>query len=213
MGETVLFDYSLSSASFRVRIALNLAGIKYTTETVNLRAGEQRSKTYLAKNPQGLVPSLAIDGLLLTQSLAILEYLDSTRDLGLIPTDPAKRAAVMALAQSIAVDIHPVCNLRVATYAAGLTDTPDTALTDWMRRFIGPGLAAFEMLLGSFEQSPYCCGDSPGLADICLIPQLYNARRWGADISAIPRILGVSEACETHPAFVDAAPEAVPTER
>lgn len=209
MGETVLFDYWLSSASYRVRIALNLAGIEYTAVTVNLLAGEQRGAEYLAKNPQGLVPSLSIDGLLLTQSLAILEYLNSTRDLGLIPTDPVKRAGVMALAQAIAVDIHPVCNLKVAKYAANLTDTPDNARTDWMRQFIGPGLVAVEALLGGYEQAPYCCGDNPGLVDICLIPQVYNANRWGVDLSDMPRILGVAEACADHPAFAAAAPEVV----
>lgn len=207
MSKTVLYDYWRSSASYRVRIALNMAGVEYTSESVDLVAGKQRSDDYLAKNPQGLVPTLDIDGLRLTQSLAILEYLNTTHDLGLLPKDPAARAKVQAVAHAIAVDIHPVCNLKVANFAAGLTDTPNESRVEWMRQFIAPGLSAVEAMLASYDQTPYCCGDTPGLVDICLIPQLYNADRWGVDISHLPRILAAEQACANLPAFADAHPD------
>ena len=209
MHGTVLFDYWRSSASYRLRIALNLAGIPYQAISVDLVKGEQKSPEHLARNPQGLVPVLEIDGLRLTQSLAILDYLDQTRAMGLLPKDPAKRAQAQALAHSVAVDVHPVCNLQVAKHATTLTGGAGDMPGDWMRHFIRPGLQAFEALLAGFEQTPYCTGAQPGLADICLIPQLYNARRWGADFSDLPRILAVEEACGAHPAFAKAHPDVV----
>jgi maleylacetoacetate isomerase len=209
MGETVLFDYWRSSASYRLRIALDLGGIPYRAVPVDLTKGEQKSPEHLARNPQGFVPVLDIDGLRLTQSLAILEYLDTTRDLGLLPADPAARAKIQALAYSIAVDIHPVCNLQVAAYAAQLTDNQTGVREAWMARFIRPGLEAFETLLGGFDQAPYCCGAKPGLADICLMPQLYNARRWEVGFADLPRIAGVEAACADNPAFAAAHPDAV----
>ncbi|PCJ10199.1 MAG: maleylacetoacetate isomerase [Rhodobacteraceae bacterium] len=209
MSETVLFDYWRSSASYRLRIALNLGGIAYRAVSVDLVKGEQRSAAHLARNPQGLVPVLEIDGLQLTQSLAILEYLDQTRSLTLLPQDPARRAQVQALAQSIAVDLHPVCNLQVVAYAASLSANQTEARENWMKHFIRPGLQAFESLLGAFEQGPYCVGDTPGLADICLMPQLYNARRWGVEFSDLPRVIAVEATCAKHPAFVAAHPDKV----
>ncbi len=209
MTETVLFDYWRSSASYRVRIALNLAGTVYRAVPVDLTKGEQRAPDHIARNPQGLVPVLDIDGLRLTQSLAILDYLDTTRTLGLLPADPAERARAQALAHAIAVDIHPVCNLRVAAYVAELTDNRDGVRADWMRRFIRPGLQAFERMLANGDQSPFCCGDTPTLPDLCLMPQIYNARRWGARIDDLPRLLAVETACRDHPAFAAARPEAV----
>ncbi|WP_170547186.1 maleylacetoacetate isomerase [Ruegeria arenilitoris] len=209
MTEVILFDYGQSSASYRVRIALNLAGIAYRAVSVDLRDGAQKSQTHLARNPQGLVPVLEIDGLRLTQSLAIIDYLDQTRGLGLLSAEPAHRAKVAALAQSIAVDIHPVCNLSVAQYATTLGGGTDGTLGDWMRHFIRPGLLSFEALLAEFEQAPYCAGSQPGLADLCLIPQLYNARRWQVDLSELPRILAVEAACAAHPAFRAAHPDTV----
>ncbi|WP_406647877.1 maleylacetoacetate isomerase [Aliisedimentitalea scapharcae] len=209
MTDTILFDYWRSSASYRLRIALNLAGIEYRAISIDLTKGEQRSGDHLARNPQGFVPVLEIDGLQLTQSLAILDYLDQTRDLRLLPTGPAQRAKVQALAHSIAVDVHPVCNLQVAKYATGLSGGAEGMPGDWMKHFIRPGLQAFETLLAQFDQSPYCTGDSPGLADICLMPQLYNARRWGVEISDLSRLLGVEVACAEHSAFVAAYPDAV----
>ncbi len=207
MSEVVLFDYWRSSASYRVRIALNLAGITYRPVIVDLVNGAHRASDHLERNPQGLVPVLDIDGVRLTQSLAIIDYLDETRDLGLLPTDPTKRAAARALAHSIAVDIHPVCNLSVAKHATALSNGTGDMPGDWMRHFIRPGLLAFESLLSGFDQSPFCTGDTPGLADICLIPQLYNARRWEVDLSDMPRLTAVEAVCAEHSAFAAAHPD------
>lgn len=209
MHDTVLFDYWRSSASYRLRIALNLAGVEYSSVPVDLVKGAHKSPEHLARNPQGFVPVLDIDGLRLTQSLAILDYLDQTRDLGLLPTAPAARAKAQALAHSIAVDLHPVCNLQVAKHASQISGGAPGMPGDWMVHFIRPGLQAFDALLAEYDQSPYCTGDAPGLADICLMPQLYNARRWEADFSDMPRLLAVEAACAAHPAFAKAHPDAV----
>ncbi|KIC35076.1 maleylacetoacetate isomerase [Leisingera sp. ANG-M7] len=206
MGSTILYDYWRSSASYRLRIALNLAGIDYTSVPVDLVKGEHKSPEHLARNPQGFVPVLEIDGLRLTQSLAILDYLDETRSLGLLPADPGQRARARALAHSVAVDVHPVCNLQVAKHATALSGGEADMPKAWMQHFIRPGLQAFETLLEGFSQTPYCTGDAPGLADICLMPQLYNARRWEADFSDLPRICAVEAACATNPAFAAASP-------
>ncbi len=206
MNNTVLYDYWRSSASYRVRIALNLANISYQSISIDLMAGAHRTSEHLARNPQGLVPVLDIDGQSFTQSLAIIEYLDTTRDLGLLPEEPVQRAKTQALAQAIAVDLHPVCNLSVVKYA---TQGEEPARTDWMQHFITPGLAAFETLLANFDQNPYCIGNTPSLADICLIPQLYNAERWGADYAECSRIIKAADACREHPAFIAAYPDAV----
>lgn len=165
------------------------------------------SPRHLSRNPQGLVPVLEIDGLRLTQSLAILDYLDETRGLGLLPADPARRAQERALAQSVAVDVHPVCNLQVAKQATALSSGAADMPKAWMQHFIRPGLQAFEQLLQPFGQTLFCTGDSPGLADICLMPQLYNARRWEADFTDLPRICAVEAACAAHPAFAAAHPD------
>lgn len=209
MTATVLYDYWRSSASYRVRIGLNLAGIAWRAVPVDLTRDEHTSPEHLTRNPQGRVPVLDIDGLRLTQSLAILDYLERSRGLRLLPGDPAQRAAAMALAHAIAVDIHPVCNLSVARFASDLSGGRDDMPGAWMRRFIRPGLQAVEAMLAGFEQAPWCCGDTPGLADICLMPQLYNARRWQVEIADLPRILAVEAACTDHPAFVAAYPDAV----
>lgn len=206
MSSTVLYDYWRSSASYRVRIALNLAGIHWQSIPVDLVAGAHRSPEHLARNPQGLVPVLEIDGQSFTQSLAILQYLDSTRELGLVPADPVRRARIEALAHSVAIDVHPVCNLSVVKHA---TAGQEPARTEWMQHFITPGLAAFESILEGFEQTPYCTGEQPSLADICLMPQLYNAERWGADFSQCPRIIKAATACSEHPAFIAAHPDAM----
>ena len=150
------------------------------------------------------IPPLGIDGQRLTQSLAILEYLDATRQMGLLPGDPVARAKAQALAMVIAVDLHPICNLSVASHATG---GEEPARTDWMRHFIGKGLTAFEEMLGAYVQEPFCTGTAPGLADVCLIPQLYNADRWGAPLEAMPRIRAVREACDALPAFAEAHPD------
>ncbi len=203
MSDITLWDYPKSSASYRVRIALNLAGLDYRIETVDLLGKAHRTPEHLARNPQGLVPVLDIDGHRLTQSLAMLEYLDTTRDLGLLPSAPADRARVQALAYAIAVDLHPVCNLSLMVHATG---GQEPARTQWMQHFIRPGLEAFENLLGGFDQSPFAASMTPGLADLCLIPQLYNANRWGVDYADLPRINAIETACAALPAFKAAYP-------
>lgn len=209
MTETILYDYWRSSASYRIRIALNLTGIPYRSVPIDLVKGEQKSPEHMALNPQGLVPVLMIDGQKFTQSLAILEYLNDTRDLGLLPGDPILATKTRALAQSVAVDVHPVCNLGVLAHITALLPGVSTARTDWMRTFITPGLHAFESLLSDFKTAQYCAGDTPSMADICLIPQLYNARRWEVDFSDCPRICAVETACAEHPAFRAAYPNTV----
>lgn len=205
MSRVVLWDYPKSSASYRLRIALNLAGIAYDIETVDLLAKAHRAPDHMARNPQGLVPVLDIDGLRLTQSLAILDYLNDTRGLHLLPDDPGQRARVRALSHAIAVDVHPVCNLSVMVAATG---GEEPARSDWMHRFIRPGLVAFESLLAGFEQAPFATGATPGLADICLVPQLYNATRWGVPFEDLARISAVAAACADLPAFARAHPDA-----
>ena len=205
MNDVVLWDYPKSSASYRVRIALNLAGVDYRVETVNLLEKANRSADHLARNPQGFVPVLDIDGHRLTQSLAIVEYLDATRGCGFLSDDPAERARVQALAYSLAVDVHPVCNLSVAVHASGGDDAAKVA---WMKHFITPGLAAFEALLAGFSPAPFVAGAAPGLAEICLIPQLYNANRWGADYAGCAGIRNLETACAELPAFQKAHPDA-----
>lgn len=201
-----LHDYWRSSASYRVRIALGLAGLEWHSLPVDLTTGAQTAPAHLARNPQGLVPVLQIDGASLTQSLAILEYLDETRQLGLLPASALDRAKVRALAQAIACDIHPVCNLRVVKYA---TSHSGGAITTegWMQAFITPGLAAVEaMVTGDL----HCFGPSVTLADLCLVPQLYNARRWGVDLSAMPRLTRIGAHLESLPAFAAAHPDLTP---
>ncbi len=202
----VLYDYWRSSASYRVRIALGLADIEWTSISVDLVAGDHRTSEHKVRHPQGLVPVLDIDGHSFTQSLAIIEYLDSTRNLGLLPTHAVARAHVQALAACLAVDVHPVCNLSVVMHATG---GEEPARTQWMQHFIEPGLAAFEQMLGQFKQAPYCIGESVSLADICLIPQLYNADRWQADYTSCERIKRVAASCSELPAFMNAFPDAV----
>lgn len=207
MSKPVLYDYWRSSASYRVRIALNLLGISYETVPVNLLEKEQRTPQHLARNPQGLVPVLEIDGLRLTQSLAIIEYLDETRPgSGLLPRDAAGRARVRALAQAIAADIHPVCNLGPVSHVIALTKGGDEVRAAWMQKFIGEGLAAFETLLDSPATGLFCHGDRPTMADLCLVPQVYNAHRWSADIAALQRVNAIARRCAKLPAFEAAAP-------
>jgi maleylacetoacetate isomerase len=201
-----LCDYWRSSASYRVRIALGLAGLRWDTVPVDLVAGAQRSADHLARNPQGLVPVLEIDGLRLTQSVAIVEYLDETRGLDLLPADPVGRARVRALSHAIAMDLHPVCNLRVARHAVEQSGGAVT-MEGWMQHFITPALHAFE---ADLEGGDYCYGAGISLADICLMPQLYNARRWGVDLSPLPKIRRIEAVLEGHPAFVAAHPDRTP---
>lgn len=201
-----LHDYWRSSASYRVRIALGLAGLDWQSRPVDLAAGEQTAPEHLARNPQGLVPVLEIDGHSFTQSLAIVEYLDETRRLGLLPEDPAGRAEVRALAHAIAMDIHPVCNLRVVRYAVAQAGGAITT-ESWMAAFIGPGLAALEAMVA---EGDFCWGGRLSLADICLVPQLYNARRWGIELAAMPKLRRIEARLAALPAFARAHPDKAP---
>jgi maleylacetoacetate isomerase len=204
--ETVLYDYWRSSAAYRVRIALNLAGLAYRQVPVDLLRGEHREDANLARNPQGLVPTLEIDGLVLTQSLAIVEYLDETRNAGLLPPDAAGRARVRALAHAIAMEIHPICNLSVARHAAEASAGAIT-LQAWMQHFIGRGLRPVEAMLDHPATGRFCHGDRPGLADICLVPQLYNARRWEIDLGPLPILRRIAAELDGLPAFAEAHPD------
>lgn len=202
----VLHDYWRSSASYRVRIALGLAGESWESRPVNLLAGDHLGADHLARNPQGLVPVLEIDGLRLTQSLAIIEYLDETRGLGLVPADAPGRARVRALAHAVAMEIHPVCNLSVARHAVQASGSAIT-MESWMRRFIGPGLQALEALLDTPDTGRFCHGNTVTLADLCLVPQLYNAARWGVNTDHLPRITAIAVELEGLPAFRAAHPD------
>lgn len=204
--QSVLYDYWRSSAAYRLRIALNLLDLPYTSVPVDLVAGDQCRAANLARNPQGLVPTLQIDGHSLTQSLAVLEYLDETRAAGWLPTGPAAcahdRAHVRAIAYAIAMDIHPICNLRVAKHAVSLGAT----MEGWMQHFIPLGLSGVEAMLAA-SAHPFCHGDRLTLADICLVPQVYNAHRWGVDMTAFPRIAAISQHLEGLAAVQAAHPD------
>ena len=206
MSDVVLYDYWRSSASYRVRIALNLAGIAYETVAVDLLKREHKSAVHLARNPQGLVPALLVDGHLFTQSLAIIEYLDETRSLKLLPPAPVARAEVRTLAYAVTMDIHPVCNMGIVAHVMKLIGGGDAVRQAWMQKFIGEGLAAVELMLQK-TPGPMCYGASPTLADLCLVPQVYNARRWSADISSLARVNEIATLLETIPAFAEAHPD------
>lgn len=208
MARPVLYDYWRSSAAYRVRIALALKGIGHDRVPVDLAAGDQRGPAHLARNPQGAVPVLDIDGLRLTQSLAILDYLDETRPTPpLLPPDAAGRARVRAVALAIACDIHPLSNLATLNRIEALSG-PD-ARADWNRDNILRGLSAVETLLADGPDTRFCHGDAPGYADCVLIPQLYNARRWQVDIDHLPRITAIEAAAEALADIASAHPDAV----
>jgi maleylpyruvate isomerase len=207
-----LYDYFRSSAAFRVRIALNLKGLSAEREFIHLRRNDQSAPAYLAVNPQGLVPALVDDGEVLTQSLAIIEYLDETHaEPPLLPGHPADRARVRALAQIIACDIHPIDNLRVLRYLTKELGQDEKAIERWFNHWIAEGFRAFEGLIANNEQTgEFCHGDKPGLADICLYPQVINSQRYGMDLSAYPTLKRIFETCSKVPAFIDARPENQP---
>ncbi len=208
MTDTVLFDYWRSSASYRVRIALNMLGLAHDSVSVDLLSGEHKQPEHLARNPQGLVPALQIDGHMLTQSIAIIEYLAETRQNAcLMPADPLGRHRVRALSYAIAMDIHPVCNLGVVFHVMQQAGDPDATRSAWMRKFIGEGLAAFERLLDHPATGGFCHGGSPSMADICLVPQIYNARRWNVDLTACVRTVAIADRCGLIPAFTAAHPD------
>lgn len=205
MTDVILHDYWRSSSAYRVRIGLNLLGLPYRSIPVDLTTGAQRDPDHLKANPQGLVPVLEIDGLRLTQSLAILEYLDETRAAGFLPKDPEGRARTRALAHAVAMEIQPVCNLRVAQHAVSLGGS--ATMEGWMRHFITLGFQGLEPMLTG--DSPFTIGDTPGLADLCLIPQAYNARRWGVDLAPFPRITAIAARMEALPEVAAAHPDRV----
>lgn len=211
MTRPVLYDYWRSSASYRLRIALNLLGLEHDTVAVNLLTGAHRADDNLARNPQGLVPTLTIDGHDLTQSLAIIEYLHETNSdrSSLLPNDAAGRHRVRALAHAIAMEIHPVCNLSVAAHVADLTGGGDAAKAAWMQTFISKGLSALERMVDQPATGRFCHGDAPTMADLCLMPQMYNARRWGIDLAPLPRLVAIDAACAEMAAFADAHPDRI----
>jgi maleylpyruvate isomerase len=205
-----LHGYFRSSASYRVRIALNLKGLGVAHLPHHLRKGEQRDPAYLALNPQGLVPTLQEDaGAIITQSLAIIEWLEETHpEPALLPKDPLRRAHVRAFAQVLACDTHPVQNLKVLARLRQL-GLPEEQVTGWAAWANREGLAACEILIAG-EPGPFCFGKAPTMADLCLVPQLANARRFGVDLDTFPRLLRAEAAAKDLKAFADAAPERQP---
>ncbi|MEP3298340.1 MAG: maleylacetoacetate isomerase [Pseudoruegeria sp.] len=205
-----LYSYWRSTTSYRVRIALNLKGIAYETVPVDLVAGDQRRDEYVDLNPGKGVPTLELDdGTVLTQSMAILDYIDATwPDPKLIPIDPLARAKVMAVADTIALDVHPVNNLRlIGQLKSRFAATPEQA-TDWMCHWMQQGFAAVEALLP--KRDGFAFNAEPNIADICITAQVYNARRWGVDLDDFPNIARIEHRCLTLSAFADAHPDNQP---
>jgi maleylpyruvate isomerase len=204
-----LHGYFRSSASYRVRIALNLKGLSAEHLAHHLRKGEQCAPAYLAINPQGLVPTLENEDTVLTQSLAIIEWLDETHPAPpLLPKDPLRRAKVRAFALVVACDTHPVQNLKVLARLRQL-GLPEAQVTEWAAWANREGLTACEKLIAG-EAGPFCFGAEPTIADLCLVPQLANARRFGVDLAAFPRLLKAEAAASNIKAFADAAPDRQP---
>lgn len=209
MSDIILHNYFRSSTSYRVRIALELKGIAYTYVAHHLRHGEHLEPPYLAVNPQGLVPALIwSDGTLLTQSLAIIEFLDEIKpEPPLLPADPLSRARVRMLSQMIACDIHPINNLRVLTSLRTLFGAGDDEVSNWFRHWVNETFEPLEKLLAESPQTGrFCHGDTPGLADICLAAQVANNARYNVDMSPYPTISRINAACVELPAFIKAAP-------
>ena len=203
----VLYDYWRSSASYRVRIALNLKGVAYETRRVDLRAGEQHDAANRARNPQGLVPTLEVDGVPLVQSLAIIDWLDSAfPEPRLVPADPLMRAAAMARALVVACDVHPIDNLRVLKRLESQFGADQAARDDWYRHWVAEGLAALDAMAG---EGPFLGGDAPDLSDVCLVPQLYNARRFDVPLDGFAKLLGADAAMATLDAVAAAHPDRV----
>jgi maleylacetoacetate isomerase len=209
-----LYTYFRSSASFRVRIALNVKGLAYESVATHLRrdGGQHRKAEYRAVNPQALVPTLDDDGAVLTQSLAIVEYLDEMHPLpALLPREPLARARVRMMAQAISCDIHPINNTRVLKYLRDIMNVEQDARDDWCRHWIAATFVALEQWILTFSRDGrYCYGNDVTLADICLLPQVYNARRVGFDLGPYPALTRVAKHLESLAAFAAAAPEAQP---
>lgn len=207
MADVLLFDYWRSSASYRVRIALNLKGVAYTAVPINLIDAAHKAPDYVARNPQGFVPMLSIDGYDLTQSLAIIDYLDARYpEPPLMPSDPAARAQTLAQALVIAADIHPVNNLRILKYLESEFGADPQATAKWYRHWIAEGFAALEAMA---PETGFFGGAQPNLADICLVPQMANARRFEAPLDAFSKLVRIDAALREIEAFAKAAPEAV----
>ena len=203
--ELILHDYWRSSAAYRVRIALNLAALNYERSVVDLLNADHKDESFIALNPQGLVPALSIDGHVLSQSLAIIEYLSETRNLGLIPDHPMERWRVRAISYCIAMEIHPICNLSVSQLVHELSERK-ISIKEWMHEFIPKGLAAVERYLGHSETGKYCHGDSVTMADVCLVPQVYNAKRWDISLTKYPIISQITSRLEKLDEFQRAHP-------
>lgn len=203
-----LYGYFRSSAAFRVRIALNLKGLSCDTELVNLQAGDQFSAAYKSVNPQGRVPALEDDGALLVQSMAIMEYLEDTHpEPPLLPPDAKGKARVRGLANIIACDIHPLNNLAVLNYLKTELGADTDGVNAWYRHWVKEGFDGMEaMLTDSPDTGRFCHGDKPGLADVCLVPQVFNARRFDCDLTPYPTILRINDACLEMDAFDRALP-------
>lgn len=203
----ILHDFPLSSASYRVRIVLNLKGLAYEKRNYVLRAGEQRAPDYLELNPAGFVPALETDGLVLGQSLAIIDYLDAVRpEPRMIPADPVARARAMELALTIAADIHPINNLRILKYLETELGQDKAAVDTWYRHWVEAGFATLEKLL---PDAPFAGGDAPNIVDACVVPQMYNARRFKVDLAPFPRVTAIADRAAALPAFLEAAPPAL----
>lgn len=204
-----LYGYYRSSTSFRVRIALNLKGIAYDYVPVNLLIGEHKEAAYRKVHPQGMVPALVHNGQTLTQSMAIMEYLDDIAgDPLLVYGSPVQKARIRAMAQVIACDIHPMNNLNVwKGYVGGVLQATDKQLSDWYMHWIHQGFLAYEAMLREGGEHPYSCGAQVSMADLCLLPQLYNARRFNVPLDAFPLVLKVEQNLLKIPAFRDAMPE------
>jgi len=202
-----LHGYYRSTAAYRVRIALSLKGLNAEHLSCHLQKGEQRAPDYLAINPQGLVPVLqGEDGTILTQSLAIIEWLDETHpEPPLLPKDPLRRALVRGFAQALACDVHPLQNLRVLMHLRALGVSEEKVI-GWAASANREGFIACEKLIAN-EAGPFCFGDTPTIADLCLVPQLTNARRYGVDVTAFPRLMKAEAAAKALKAFTDTAPE------
>lgn len=207
MTSLVLHDYFRSSASYRVRIALNLKGLAYERVEISLIAGEQKSDSYLAQNAQGFVPLLVADGQTIIQSLAIIDWLDRAfPEPRLIPDDAMPRAVALAQAQVVACDIHPLNNLRVLKYLKRDLGLNEQTKDRWYRHWIIEGFDALEAMAG---EGTYLGGETPGIADCCLVPQMYNARRFDVPLDAYPRLVAIDAACTGLDAFQRAHPDAV----
>jgi maleylacetoacetate isomerase len=207
MTMPIFYGYYRSSAAYRVRIALGLKRVAFETRAVQLLKGEQSGPDYLKLNPQGLVPALFIDGVLLAQSEPIVEYLDETRpEPPLLPNEPKARAQARRLAQMIVADIHPLNNTRVLAYLKTSLGQGEDAVDEWVRHWILAGFGPLERMLAG-RSSVFCHGEQPGLADLCLIPQLYNARRFAVDLADFPNLVEIERRCLALPAFQAAHPD------